>query len=110
GHELRRWVGYGVEQGGEQRLGAEAAPLLADRADLERRRPLRVGALHLVARREFQELIAAAQAADDPALRRSGALLGAREPMALACAFGELVPQRVGRQAPIDDDERGVGQ
>src|SRR5262249_23329240 len=106
GDDLRRGVGDGVEQRREQQLGAEAAALVADRADLERRWPVRMGALHLVARREFEELIPAPEAAGDPALRRAGALLGPREPVAVTRGIGEAVPQRIGRQAAIDEHER----
>ena len=108
--ELGGGIGHGIEQRGEQGLGAEAAALVADGADAEGRRQIAVDEAGLVAGTEVDEVIAGAEPLDDAAAERGRAGLGAGQPVALAGGIAELVKELVGRKLAVDDDERGIGE
>jgi hypothetical protein len=102
-------VGHQIKQRGEERLGAESPPTIADCPHTQRgrrsRAPWRTKAPRRQAGRQLDELIAWSHCAAPRGGASRGGPAGAGDPMALARGISQLMVQRVRRELAIEDDE-----
>src|SRR3989304_6055675 len=101
--DLRGGMGRGVEQRGEQRVRAEAPPLVANGTGGERLGQFGVRATEIAIDGEIGQEIVGTQALADVPLE---IFLGASEPVPLRARGLALVGEAVGQKAPRADGER----
>ena len=104
--DLRGRIRHGIEQRGEERLRAEAPPVVANGAGPEGLGQLRVRAAEIAMDGEVDQDIVAGQALADAPLK---VFLGAGEPVPIRPRL-DLVKEEIGQKATIDDRQRILGQ